>query len=401
MLITLAQARFPKPDFTSGYEYPDMDLVPFYASTDAFKLLLYIALMVFVGFAIYKWRSKKLLLLASFVSVAIIGFYLKACPCPVGLFQGTFDFIFNLEANYNIIYFLIFALPIVFALFVGRVFCGGACPLGAFQELLFVKELKIPKFIDKLLRLVPYFIICACISFASVSGPAIACAYDPIVPVFRMNAFMNMSIVSAVFVILCIFISRPYCKYFCPYSVLLKSASYLSNKSVKITKGKCIGCALCEPMCPNGAIIIPDGKFVDDKKIMRIKNIILLLPVFVLVGLLIGYVFGLWLYEFHPALTLYADLKNSVDDFNTQVYWQNHTSLQYIEDVLVSLRWKMSMSSAITMAVMSLLVAWDLIRSAKKRHSTEYEVDKGLCYLCGRCYASCPVEVQSLKEESK
>ncbi len=398
MLPIFAQARFPKPEFTSGYEYPDMDLAYFYASQDGLKLLVYIGLMIFVGFAIYKLRSKKLLLLASFLSVAIIGFYFKACPCPVGLFQNTFEFIFNSEANYNIIYFLIFALPIVFAIFVGRVFCGGACPLGAFQELLFFKELKMPKLLDKILRLIPYFIATACISFAVVSGPMIACAYDPIVPIFRMNAFWAMSIVSIVFIILCIFISRPYCKYFCPYSVLLKSASYLSSKKVEITNKGCVSCGLCIGSCPNGAIIIPDGSFANEKKVSRIKNIILLLPVFLLVGMLIGYAFGLFLYNFHPLLALYADLQNGVDDFNTQVYWQNNTSLQYIEEVLAVIKWKMSLTSAICMGIVALLIAWDLIRNAKKRHSNDYEVDKGLCYLCGRCYSSCPVEVDSKKK---
>ena len=65
-----------------------------------------------------------------------------------------------------------------------------------------------------------------------------------------------------------VFVGRPYCRFLCPYGVLLNLASRLSRWRVTITPSACVQCRLCEKSCPLGAIEVPserrDGFIVSD-----------------------------------------------------------------------------------------------------------------------------------------
>ena len=75
-------------------------------------------------------RFRRWLLL---VPVGLVGFYLGGVLCPLASVQNIF-------LKWNTGYMLLFLIPIVLALGVGRLFCGYVCPFGAVQELLHVKR---------------------------------------------------------------------------------------------------------------------------------------------------------------------------------------------------------------------------------------------------------------------
>jgi len=82
----------------------------------------------------------------------------------------------------------IFALPLVFALFFGRVFCGSVCPLGAVQDVVLVRPLRLPMWLEHALRLLAVGYLALAVLLAATGSIYLICAYDPFVSFFRMGA---------------------------------------------------------------------------------------------------------------------------------------------------------------------------------------------------------------------
>ena len=142
-----------------------------------------------------------------------------------------------------------FLLFIILTFVFGRIFCGYLCPIGAIQELVYhmpTKKLKItnknlPIFVHSL-----FFVIFLILGFVFSMG---------FLTYFGFRDFFHLRIVSPFFYIfltllaISIFIYRPFCRFFCPYGMLL---SLVSAKSIfKLQrKDDCIDCKKCERVCP-------------------------------------------------------------------------------------------------------------------------------------------------------
>jgi len=150
-----------------------------------------------------------------------------------------------------------FLLPLVFALFFGRTYCAAVCPHGAIQDLVVVKPVTVPRWLDQSLGVLPYAFLGAGLLFAATGSTFIICRWDPFVPIFRRNGGMTILLAGAAFLLLGMFVGRPYCRFACPYGALLKLASKVSRWRVRITPGLCTQCKLCEKSCPFGAIREP------------------------------------------------------------------------------------------------------------------------------------------------
>jgi polyferredoxin len=156
-----------------------------------------------------------------------------------------------------IIAILVFFMPIVAALFFGRAFCGGACPLGAMQELVVIKPIRVPMRLDRMLGLLKYAYLALAILFAlkpALTRDFLICRFDPFVGFFRLTGPPHMLAIGGAFLIGGMFIGRPYCRYLCPYGGLLAWCSKLARKGVTITPDKELDCGLCTEACPFGAI---------------------------------------------------------------------------------------------------------------------------------------------------
>ena len=171
------------------------------------------------------------------LSLIVLGFVVQGCYCPLGTFQYAF-----LPGGLEFLGWMglaIVLLPIVFALFWGRVFCGWVCPMGAVQDLLgrihVPGDFSLPQRLDKLLHylkylvligLVAYLTACAHGVFAEGPWPAFFCRVDPFHTIF--TGFLVGSLwVAGVTILLAIFLGRFFCKYLCFYGALLSLLSRL------------------------------------------------------------------------------------------------------------------------------------------------------------------------------
>jgi hypothetical protein len=204
------------------------------------------------------WRRSRAGLVAlSAGALAYFGFYREGCICPIGAIQNVA--VALVDPAYAVPYFVIaiFVLPLAAALLFGRVFCAGVCPLGAIQELVVLKPVKVPRKLDRILGWLPWLYLALAIGFAVLPAEHrdfVICRYDPFVGLFRFAGEAWLLLVGGVFLVAGIFVGRPYCRWLCPYGALLSVFSRYAWRSYSITPDRELDCGLCAEACPYGAI---------------------------------------------------------------------------------------------------------------------------------------------------
>src|SRR5450759_3081605 len=255
-IVLSAQDRFPRPEFESGHVYPTNQMpVPRAQVWEYIDVIVLIGALAITTWLALKKRSRRGLIWMSVFSLAYFGFYRDGCICSVGSVQNVSLALFNTGYSIPLTALLFFIIPLLFALAYGRVFCAGVCPLGAIQELTGFRPVKLPTAVEVILACVPFIYLGIAILFASTNSQFLICRYDPFVGIFRLDAPYTMIIFGALLLLAGIFVNRPYCRFLCPYGVLLNIFSRFAGKHLTITPAECTNCRLCEDVCPYDAII--------------------------------------------------------------------------------------------------------------------------------------------------
>jgi uncharacterized protein with FMN-binding domain/ferredoxin len=152
---------------------------------------------------------------------------------------------------------------IIIAIFLGPLFCGWACPFGAYQDFVAIIGKKIfgnkyntflSKFkIDKYLRYIRYIVLIFVIYFAATLNMTILEKINPYHSL--LNLFVGQVVISALMVLILItigslFIQRPWCKYLCPYGAFLGLFNKIKIFKIFRNKNTCVGCKKCTRSCP-------------------------------------------------------------------------------------------------------------------------------------------------------
>jgi NosR/NirI family nitrous oxide reductase transcriptional regulator len=218
--------------------------------------LLVAAMALAAWLALWR-RSRTGLVTLTVVAVGYFGFYREGCVCAIGSIQNIAVALVDpgYAAPFPVIAF--FVLPLVAALFLGRVFCAGVCPLGAIQELVVLKPVQVPLKLDRALGWFKWVYLGLAIAFAVLPAAHrdfVICRFDPFVGLFRFTGAAWLLMVGGIFLVAGIFIGRPYCRWLCPYGALLSVCSRYAWKSFSITPDRELDCGLCNEACPYGAI---------------------------------------------------------------------------------------------------------------------------------------------------
>ena len=394
-----AQNRFPKPDFESGYLYPEQ---PFVAPNEALWAYLDVAILVllmgFVAWAIIKKRVRWAVTLVSLLSVIYFGFIRHGCVCSIGAVQNVALSLANSSYSIPLYILLMFALPLLFALFFGRVFCAGVCPLGALQELVNIKNFRLSKTVTTLLGLFPWLYLGFATLFAVTNSHFIICRFDPFVGFFRLGGELALLLFGMLLLIFSIFTGRPFCRFICPYGALLSLFSRLSLFRVKITP-TCINCALCHNACPVDAIRPPYQNKVKEsrsKGVLRILRYLVFLPIMVMAGATVMSLLSDTLSKAHKEIRLYEQVVQNeaqpqeVQSLELQAFYVREKTVEALAAEVSAIKRDFRLYSAVVGAFFGLIIALNLINLSVKRTRKEYEIDATSCVSCGRCFSYCP-----------
>jgi NosR/NirI family nitrous oxide reductase transcriptional regulator len=395
------QQRFPKPEFQSGYQIPTTlqpaPRAPFMEHVD---LIVLIAVMSLTTWFIFKKRSRKAILWLSVFSLAYFGFYRNGCICSIGAIQNVSLALFGNDYSISYTVLAFFTLPLLFALAVGRVFCASACPLGAIQDLVIVKPLKMAPWLQKTLSLFPFIYLGLAVLYAATGTDFIICRYDPFVGIFRMGGEFHLILLGICFLLIGMFIARPYCRFVCPYGALLKITSFFTRKHLSITPEECISCHLCKESCPFGAIDYPVDEKENKATKTDFKKFILyaaLIPVLMFVGgLAVSSSYKL-LSNAHPDVHLAnllvskPKLMQQSNDIDVVTFMSSGKSLKTLVSEATVVQEKFKVGGWYLGAFIGLVIGISLLNQVIFRKRSIYEANKGDCFSCGRCMDYCPV----------
>lgn len=395
------KARFPKPEFESGYVQPDTTTPePRALAMDYFDVFVLLAVLSLAAFLVLKRRSRGGILLLSIFSLIYFGFYRNGCICSIGAIQNVALSLFDPSYSISLVALLFFIIPLAFSLLFGRVFCAGACPLGAIQDLLILKPIEVPVWLRKGLGLIPFLYLGLAILFAATKTDFIICRWDPYVGIFRMDARFVMVVLGIAMLLIGLFVARPYCRFLCPYGVLLNWTSRFSKWHMTITPSHCINCNLCEKSCPFDAINVPQEDVSGRDRSNDLRKFlvyILLIPLLGGVGAFIGLKSHIFLSKANPDVYLaellisHPELKADPDNIDIQTFMSSGKTMDTLVEEATAIRAQFKTWSWILGAFMGIVLAFSLIDQTIYRRREDYHPNKGNCYSCARCMDYCPV----------
>ncbi|MRR30870.1 4Fe-4S binding protein, partial [bacterium] len=202
-----SEQRFPPPDFETSYKIPGTTAPPARAVwADYMDIIVLAGTLGLATWLIYRKRSRKAIMALSVFSLLYFGFYRNGCICAIGSFQNVAFALLGSGYALPIAAGAFFVLPLMVALFAGRAFCAGVCPHGALQDLVLLKPVKVPSWMEHGLSVLPYIYLGAGVLFAATGSAFIVCQYDPFVPLFRMNGRTLMVLAGVGLLLLGIFV---------------------------------------------------------------------------------------------------------------------------------------------------------------------------------------------------
>jgi NosR/NirI family transcriptional regulator, nitrous oxide reductase regulator len=397
--VARAQQRFPRPDFETDYLIPTL-LTPeprrgWLEYADVLVLLIVLSLVTWL---VLKKRSRKGVLYISVFSLAYFGFYRSGCICPIGAIQNVALALADPAYAISLTALAFFMVPLLFALFAGRVFCGGACPLGVIQDLVIIKPIELPLGLRKALGLLPVLYLGLSVLYAVTRSAFIICQYDPFVGIFRMDAPFHMLVLGGSFLAVGMFVGRPYCRFLCPYGVLLNWTSSVSKKHLTITPAACIDCKLCERSCPMDAINRPVADPpTREKDVRRFVLSVVAIPLLMLAGGLIVSQAHLYLSRGNRTVNLaelliaYPELRNDPDHIDVQTFLASGKTMDMLAEEATAVRQQFYRGGWVLGAFFGLVFGIMFAKKTMYRQRADYEPDKGNCLSCGRCMEYCPV----------
>lgn len=408
--------RFPKPDFESGYERPILQTPHGRAlALEYLDVVVLIAALSLASYFALKKRSRRHIFLLMIFSLIYFGFWREGCICSIGSIQNIVYALFSNSYAIPLTVVAFFVLPLIFALFFGRTFCAAVCPLGAAQDVVVLKPIALPGWLNQTLSLIPYIYLGLSVLFAATGAGFLICRYDPFVGFFRFGASFNMILFGAFMLLLGTVVARPYCRFLCPYGVLLNWMSRLSKKHLSITPSECINCRLCEASCPFDAINKPIESRNPEKReksTKRLAMILVVLPIIIFASGWIGSLLHIPLSKAHYTVDLAEQIKledtgkrTETTDETDAFRATGKTTAQLYEEAR-AVQHQFKIGGWFLGGFLGLIFGLKLINLSVYRKQEIYEADRGHCFSCGRCFDYCPVgkpdvDVEKLKASLK
>ena len=395
-----AVSRFPKPDFESGYQYPEVSYaIPHEHLWNVVDVVLLVVLLGVVAWAVYKNRTRVPIIITSVISIAYFGFFRGGCVCSIGSIQNVA--LAMVDENYHLpwVVLLFFLIPIIFAFFFGRVFCAGVCPFGALQELVNVKSFRISKPIAKTLSVIPWIYLCFALLFAFTHSRFIICQFDPFIGIFRLGGDTGLIFFGVALLLMSVFTGRPFCRFLCPYGALLSLFSSVSIRKPQITQNQCVNCQLCHQSCPVDAVLPPYQNKVEEertKSVWRVLRYVVVVPCLMLLGVFLMRLSAPRLSVANKEVRLYQLVMQQEANpdqpmpAEVEAFYAQGRTVEELTATNEKIQKDFLFYGSIAGAVIGWVIGVNLIRLTLRRTRKEYSIDARHCVACGKCFSYCP-----------
>ena len=401
--LNIYAQRFPAPEFENNHKIPPTQISKAQpAILEYLDIAVFLGVMSLITWVILKKRSRRMVFWISVFSLLYFGFYRKGCICPVGSLQNIAMAIFDPHYVIPVTAIIFFITPLAFTLLFGRTFCAGVCPLGAIQDLVALRPVSLKPWIRYLLGLIPFIYLGLAVLFAATGTDFIICRYDPFVGFFRHNATYLMFIIGGALLLTGIFIARPYCRFLCPYGVLLNLASRVSRRHLSIAPGTCINCRLCENACPYDAIDKPTGLGVKNDNRELVKKLIVYCLVTPALVVLCGWTVSKYHEDFahvnfkvrlaQELMTLDRKSETVAIPAEVTAFQASGQQVENLYKETAAIVKRFYTGSWIMGGFIGLVFGLTLARLTLFRYQNEYLANKGNCLSCARCLPYCPVK---------
>jgi ferredoxin len=401
--------RFPKPEFDSGYVLKTTITPPprvewlEYLDVGVLALALAVA-----SYIVLVRRSRRETFLLAVLSLLYFGFWRKGCLCPVGSVQNVA--IALADPSYLLPWATLafFALPLLFTLFFGRTFCAAVCPLGTIQDIVLVRPRRVPTVLARGLEVIPVMYLAVGVLLAMAGARFVVCKYDPFVGFFRTSGPPEMLIAGAVLLAIGTVYGRPYCRFLCPYSVLLSWMSALSKWHVGITPNECVQCRLCEESCPFDSILVPPPARAPEKRwqgVRRVAWLVALAPVLILGGGWLGSRAAVPLSMAHKDVAVAEQVaredsgKVRRQTVDSETFRKSGKSRVQLFDEATAVRRRLAWGGWLAGGFVGGVVCFRLLGLAVRRKREDYIPDRASCVSCTRCFEYCPKEHERIKKQ--
>ena len=404
MESALGIERFPPPDF-SGHAVPQVVVPnPQPRTTDWLDVTVLAAGLAAASWLSLKQRSRRGMVILSLGSLAYFGFWRRGCVCAIGSIQNVALGIADPTYAVPLAVISLFTLPLVVALVWGRGFCAGVCPHGAIQDLVLVKPIKVPGWLDECLRVLPWIHLALAVLLAATDTLFLICKFDPFVGIFRLAGPRIILASGVALLVLSMFVGRPYCRYLCPYGALLGVAARFAKWRPTVTPNTCTQCRLCENTCPFGALNPPMPAKQGQERVASGRQRIVMLAVMVpLAALLFGWVggkVGLAALPLHPdgklaSLVLLQERGGLIGTPPDELtaFRQHAADRLTVFSRATTLEARFLTLGRWIGLFFGLVLALKLARIFFPAGSLDYETDSGRCVSCTRCFSACPYEL--------
>jgi ferredoxin len=393
-----AQNRFPKPDFESGYQYPAITYnTPDETLLTTIDMIVLVLMMSVVAMSVVRRKRRAPVIIVSVISVAYFGFYRSGCVCSVGSIQNIALALADPSYAIPLSALLFFVLPILFALLFGRVFCAGVCPMGALQELVNVKSMRLSRPVAATLGVIPWIYLSFTVLYAATRSNFIVCRFDPFIGIFRMGGDLGMILFGAALLVASIFTGRPFCRFLCPYGALLSLFARLSVWRIRITPS-CNSCDLCSKACPVDAIRPPYGNKVSESRARGMKRVLaylIFIPVTTIAGALLLRMSGDALSRGNRDVRLYSMVASEAKateeiPLEVEVFLAQGGTPEALAVRVDGIRRTFVAGATFAGAFIGMIFGLTLVGLSLKRTRKAYEIDEAACVNCGRCFDYCP-----------
>ncbi len=423
--------RFPPPQFETDHTLPVTHTPPPDAPwRDVLDVAVLAAALGLAAWLVLARRSRRGVLALAVFSLVYFGFWRGGCVCPIGAIQNVTAALAGGGHALPLVVAAFFLLPLLATILFGRIFCAGVCPLGAIQDVVVIRPLRVPMWLEQSLGMLAYLYLGAAVLFAATGSAWVICEYDPFVGLFRMSGTMFMLGLGAVFLLGGMFLARPYCRWLCPYGVLMSWIAPGAVWQPRIDPVGCIQCQLCRDGCPINAIDAPDapaaaarttppagarlhqgagalpgagaggfpgaGVGVGRRDRRRMAGLLLIAPLLVAAGVLLGERLAPTLARMNERVQLtdrlLAEDMGWVEGHTdaTAAFRSRGESRTELAAEAERIESAFAWGSPLLGAFIGLVLAAKLIQHARRRRRDEFAIHQPRCVACARCFALCP-----------